>query len=359
MISISLCMIVKNEEEVLERCLSCVKEIADEIIIVDTGSADRTKEIAHQFTDKVYDFNWENDFSKARNFSFSKATKDYQLWLDADDIILDSEIDKILALKKVLNKNIDMVTMQYDTHFDSEGLPVLTSTRERLLRREKNYKWQDPVHECIPLNGNIFHSDIVITHRKSDKTSVADEKRNLKIYEELERKDHEFSPRQMYYFARELKDNGRYKKAAMYFTRFLDSKRGWIEDIIASCLALSDCYKKLGEKEKILPALTESFLYDSPRADICSEIGYYYMSLKNYKLAADWFLIALSVSDKEFRGFVLKDYLGFIPCIELCVCYYEMGEMERAKYYNSLAEKYKPDSETVKSNKEFFKEAEN
>ena len=70
-------MIVKNEEEVLARCLDCVLQFADEIIIVDTGSSDKTKEIASKYTDKVYDFEWCDDFSKARNYAFSKATMDY------------------------------------------------------------------------------------------------------------------------------------------------------------------------------------------------------------------------------------------------------------------------------------------
>ena len=74
MVSISLCMIVRNEEKVLGRCLSCVRGFANEIIIVDTGSTDRTKEIAFSFTDKVYDFKWKDDFAAARNFAFSKGT---------------------------------------------------------------------------------------------------------------------------------------------------------------------------------------------------------------------------------------------------------------------------------------------
>ena len=77
MATVSLCMIVKNEEKVLGRCLDSAKEIADEIIIVDTGSTDRTKEIAAEYTEKIYDFEWNDDFSAARNESFRKATKDY------------------------------------------------------------------------------------------------------------------------------------------------------------------------------------------------------------------------------------------------------------------------------------------
>ena len=76
MFTLSVCLIVKDEEEVLERCLNCVSQFADEIVVIDTGSKDKTVEIAKRFTNCVHSFQWENDFSKARNFSFSKATKD-------------------------------------------------------------------------------------------------------------------------------------------------------------------------------------------------------------------------------------------------------------------------------------------
>ena len=73
MIEISLCMIVKNEEKILTRCLDSVADLVDEIVIVDTGSTDATKKIAANYTDKIYDFTWVDDFSAARNFAFSKS----------------------------------------------------------------------------------------------------------------------------------------------------------------------------------------------------------------------------------------------------------------------------------------------
>ncbi len=109
MITISLCMIVKNEEDVLARCLECVHDIVDEIIIVDTGSEDSTKEIAKRYTKHIYDFPWIDDFSAARNFSFSKATMEYCMWLDADDILLEPDRIDLLKLKQSLTPAPDSV----------------------------------------------------------------------------------------------------------------------------------------------------------------------------------------------------------------------------------------------------------
>lgn len=88
----------KNEEEVLERCLNSLKGLMDEIIIVDTGSTDRTKEIAARYTDKIYDFSWCDDFAAARNFSFSKATQEYIYAPDADEVLDDTNRRRFMML---------------------------------------------------------------------------------------------------------------------------------------------------------------------------------------------------------------------------------------------------------------------
>ena len=104
---LSLCLIVKNEEEKLENFLLKLKPHVDEIIIVDTGSTDKTKEIALKFTSDVFDFSWNDDFSSARNFSISKATKDWILVLDPDETITENDLVKIKEITndKKINKN--------------------------------------------------------------------------------------------------------------------------------------------------------------------------------------------------------------------------------------------------------------
>ena len=176
--TISLCMIVKNEELVIGRCLESIKDVVDEIIIVDTGSTDNTKEIAKSYTNNIYDFKWINDFSAARNFSFSKASKDYIMWLDADDVILYEDKVKLQNLKESLNDEVDMVIMRYNVSFDKKGNPSFSYNRERLLKRSVGYLWSGQVHEAISQYGNIIYSDIAVSHKKI-KDSPID--RNLNI----------------------------------------------------------------------------------------------------------------------------------------------------------------------------------
>ena len=134
MVSVSLCMIVKNEEDVLERCLESAAELVDEIIIVDTGSTDRTKEIAARFTGQIYDFLWWDDFAAARNESFSHASMDYCMWLDADDVLLEEDQTSFLALKESLDPSVSVVMAPYHTGFDESGRVTFSYYRERLIK---------------------------------------------------------------------------------------------------------------------------------------------------------------------------------------------------------------------------------
>ena len=106
--SISLCMIVRDEERYLEQAIKSVWEIVDEIIIVDAGSLDRTVAIARKYTPNVFSYKWDNDFSKARNFALSKATKEWILVLDADEVI--SKEDHALIKELTKNKQYDAYT---------------------------------------------------------------------------------------------------------------------------------------------------------------------------------------------------------------------------------------------------------
>jgi len=355
MISISLAMIVKNEEKTIERCLNSVAHIMDEIIIVDTGSTDKTKELCKKYTDKVYDFEWIDDFSAARNYSYSLATKDYIMWLDADDILLPEEAEKLQELKASLSKDIDIVMMKYATGVDINGNISFSYYRERLSKREKDYLWKEPVHEYLNSFGKIYNSDITIIHAKPYEVK-RDTDRNIRIYENLIRQGIPLSARGQYYYARELKDHGRYEEAIEWFVRFLDSGKGWVEDNINACNELGKCYLLINKPGEALKTFYRSFLYNLPRAEICCQIAYYYQSIKDYKKAAFWFEFALTLPKPEGSwGFYQPDFWDYIPLIECAVCYDHLGEYEKAAEYNNRALSVRPDSLAALRNQEYFK----
>ncbi|MGX8852192.1 tetratricopeptide repeat-containing glycosyltransferase family 2 protein [Amedibacillus sp. YH-ame10] len=352
MISISVCMIVKNEEDVLARCLDCAKQIADEIIIVDTGSSDTTKQIAKEYTDNVYDFSWCEDFSKARNYSFSKATKDYCMWLDADDIILDEDIRKFQALKQSMNGTEDIVMMKYHTGFDEQGIPVFSYYRERLIKNDRTHVWEGVIHEVISLRGNIRYEEIAITHRK---VHVADPKRNIRIFENLIAQGVALSPREQFYYARELYYHQRYEDSYAMFETFLKGKQGWIENIIDACQMMGYCAYFMGQEEHALECFFKSFLYDTPRAELCCDIGKHFFDREHYKQAIFWYECALTAKRNDHSGaFVRGDCYGYIPSLQLCVCWWRLGDKDKAKEYNEKAGQYKPASKEVEKNRELF-----
>jgi GT2 family glycosyltransferase/Flp pilus assembly protein TadD/glycogen synthase/SAM-dependent methyltransferase len=164
--SLSICMIVKNEELSIAKCLMSVKPVADEIIVVDTGSADKTKAIASALGAKVFDFPWTSDFSEARNYSLSKASGGWILVLDADELVSPLDHDK---LKKLINSKAEksvaytMVTRNYTDQAGSRdwsanegryiheevGRGWIPSPKVRLFANDKRIKFVNPVHELV------------------------------------------------------------------------------------------------------------------------------------------------------------------------------------------------------------------
>ncbi|MGL4774147.1 MAG: glycosyltransferase [Clostridium sp.] len=163
---ISICIIVKNEEKNLEKCLLSLGKINQEIVIVDTGSTDRTKEIAYRYTEKVYDFKWCNDFSKARNFSISKSDNDWILVIDADEEIKNIDIKKIVKEIKSNNGKIGRIIRKNNFTRDGEGY-IYNEFVNRLFNKNM-YKYQGSIHEqLVRIDGSkieSFETSVVLEH---------------------------------------------------------------------------------------------------------------------------------------------------------------------------------------------------
>jgi len=351
MTTISLCLIVKNEQSTLANCLQSVREAVDEIVIVDTGSTDDTKAIAGWFTDRIFDFHWINDFSAARNYSFRQATGDYILWLDADDVLLDEDRHKLIRLKAEISPAVDAVSMIYHYAFDEFGNVTMSLRRNRLVKRINGFQWYGPVHEYLTVTGSILTSDIVVTHRRVHRQST----RNLTIFENRMQRGESFSPRDLYYFANELMDHGKWERAADMYERFLQTGQGWVEDVISSCLKLADIYARLQRPDKHLSYLWKTLDYDEPRAECCCRLGAYFLQNDRLEEAAFWYRLATKLEKpKDCWGFLYDAYWTWVPHLQLCVCYYRMGDFARAYYHNEMAGRYRPEDPYVLHNRRFL-----
>ncbi|GIP17374.1 beta 1,4 glucosyltransferase [Paenibacillus montaniterrae] len=350
MITISLCMIVRDEEETLERVLASVAGIADEINIVDTGSIDRTREIACRFTDRVFDYPWHDHFADARNFSFFQATQDYILWLDADDVIEEEDRQRFIALKQSLNPSIDHVIMPYKVGFDEAGKPTVVLRRTRLVRRDRHFLWEGAVHEDLAVYGTCLESDVCIIHRKQKPNTD----RNLQIYRKLQEKGEKFSVRDLFYFANELKDHQLDEEAVKEYKRMLDTGQGWKEDNIRACLNMAECYARLGDREKRFAALAHALMYEKPQPELACALGGFFWDEQQYDSAIFWYTVAIEGSQSEAMA-VWNEAIGtWFPHLQLCLCYSRLERYEEAFRHNELALRYHPTHPSLLYNRQYF-----
>ncbi|MCI7492351.1 MAG: glycosyltransferase family 2 protein [Lachnobacterium sp.] len=319
MISISLCMIVKNEAEILARCLDSLVGLMDEIIIVDTGSTDDTKEIARQYTDLVYDFSWCDDFAAARNFSFSKATKEYIYAPDADEVLDETNRRRFQILKSALLPEIEIVTMKYITPAKYNTVQNASSDiRPKLFKRLRTFTWINPVHETVRLDPIVYDSDIEIQHLPQSFHG----KRDFTI------------------FKRSIEKNGTLPKniTTMYAKELL--KCGSLDDLTEAVPFFEHIYAKEPDEESTcilaryyrLKDQTDKFFSIALKnvavngcSEVCSELGSYYLSKKNYDEASLWFYNAAF----ETKPVLDVETGGVIPLNGLAETYAQMANAKR------------------------------
>ncbi|HUO73916.1 MAG TPA: glycosyltransferase [Solirubrobacteraceae bacterium] len=168
-LTLSLCMIVRDEEEMLPRCLAAIKDAVDEIIIVDTGSTDRTIEIARSFGSTVIEREWTGSFADARNVSFDAATGDWVMYLDADEVLVSEDAERLRSVTgRVWREAFYLVETNY-TGEQGDGT-ALTHNAMRIFRNRPEYRFEGRLHEQIAqkLPGyvpeRIEHTSLRIEH---------------------------------------------------------------------------------------------------------------------------------------------------------------------------------------------------
>lgn len=332
MITLSLCMIVRNEEKILDRCLSGIAGLMDEIIIVDTGSMDRTREIAAAYTDKIYDFKWINDFSAARNFAFSKATKEYIYSADADEVIDEANRKKFLALKELLLPEIEIVQMYYSNqlkygtvyNYDREYRP-------KLFKRIRSFTWIDSIHETIRTEPVVFDSDIEIIHMQEESHAA----RDLAAFRNICKKEGELSSRLHNLYARELYiagDKEDFLKAEDYFESICMKEDVSFDKMKEAICVTARAARLRGDKLKFHKYAMKAVASEGC-SEICLELGHYYMDQEDYHEAVVWYYNAAFETESILDIRCSRDK----PLYGIAECYRQMGMEEEAKEYEKMA----------------------
>ena len=306
--TVSLCMIVKDEEKYLDGCLRSVCNHVDEIIIVDTGSTDKTVEIAKKYTDKIYFHKWENNFSKARNYSLSYATKDWILILDADEEMV-APVD--LSKSHLFPKEVDAIFMSVESAFDN-GLNTSVGNSIRMFRNNDGFSYDGIVHNTLRKGthkvnallsqGKLIHhgyNDPDTKHKKYDRT-VALLKEQIK----------------------ETPDD---PVPWHYLTNSYLSIRSMDKECVESGLKAEELFKKEGKGDKNI------------RLHNYYNLSVAYMRMNKFQESEKWSLELLSAHNAYLDGFgLLSDIYMATLQLEKCICYSEK--------YVTLLEAYQKDT---------------
>ena len=293
MVTISLCMIVKNEEAVLRRCLDSLTDIADEIIIADTGSTDNTKNIALEYTCNVYDYKWTGDFAAARNFVASKATKEYIYTADADEYLDEENREKVKRLKSILLPEIEIVQMLYCTPPElSTVYNYEKEYRPKLYKRLREFTWIDPIHETLRIDPVVYDSEIEVQHRPVSNHAG----RDLDAFASMFKEGRKLSKKLHHMYAMELFRSGTDKdfcNAAGTFMLTMEQDGRSMDEVKEAMCVLARYYRIKNDIAGFFGyALKDSIT--EPCAEICCELGMYYESTGDYKEASIWYQNALS-----------------------------------------------------------------
>lgn len=341
MFPVSVCIIAKNEEKKIERCLKSIAPYRFEIVLVDTGSTDRTKEIALKYTPNIYDFQWKNDFSAARNFSLSKASNPWIFMLDCDEWIESLDLEELQYFRKNLSDAAGSVTRINITGTPEN--PGETADRtERFFDRRK-YHYTGIIHEQLTpkfqnnfetflLNTTIGHDGYLMT----EKERLLKSERNITLLKK-QLEETPDNPYVLYQTGKGYEMIHDFKTACDYFKQAfhmkLNPELAYVQSLTFS---YTDSLLQTKQEKEALTLLPFLNTFEKS-ADASYYSGIIYYANKMYDSALDCFENALTFPSSRISG--ANSFLSYykIGCILSLI-----QEWETAKHYFLLCGDYPP-----------------
>lgn len=334
---LSLCVICKNEEEKIGRCISSVKDIVNEVIIVDTGSEDKTIEIAEQLGAKVFQIPWENDFAKAKNFAIEKAKGDWIIFLDADEYFTKESIGRIRGLiKETERRKKDCILCELLN--EDNGKITSSFKTNRIFKNDSRIRYKGKIHERLcKENGSMqmvdFLDQIRILHDGYSKEVIKEKNKSERnkqlLLEEL--KENPTSSDLYYYLMQismgELDKAWEYgNKAILYNSFHLLGAKVAVYDLL-----LNICGAALKDSQLTYELYNKAVQEDKTYPDFDFRYGTYLYKKEMYKESIPYFNLCLSKAE-VYEGPTLSIVRGSVIVVfELLEnAYLEQKQYEQA-----------------------------
>lgn len=344
---ISVCIITKNEENHLRECLKRIKDTGCEIVVTDTGSNDLSVEVARQFTDNVYTFEWCDDFSAARNFCISKASGDMILMLDTDEYI---QCCKIKQLERLLAENPKKVgRIEIENEYISNGVNMISVDKVSRLFDRRYFYYTGRIHEQLTrIDGSChqcFDAPIRVHHygyMGDEAYRKAKAERNLSLLmKELEATPKD--PYLMYQIGKSYYYVQNYNEAIKFFEMAIEEKIDlrleYVVDMVV-CYGYAMINTNQVQKAMMLEALYEDY---SKNADFLFVLALIYMKNGKFDLAVGLFLEATKCATCTVEG--VNSFSAFY---NIGVIYECLGDKKTALSYYGRCGNYLPAKEGIK-----------
>jgi len=331
---VSVCIIAKNEEQYIEQCLRKLLRYDMEIVVVDTGSTDKTKEIATRYTDKLFDFVWCDDFSAARNFAVSKASNNWILILDCDEYVQEMDVAKLRTCMQKYAKNVGVVEIRNVYTIEEGGVSKESIQIDEVPRfyNRNYYEYRFRIHEQITpkqldnydeLVLETFHLPIVIKHYGYDipkQEMMKKQERNLNLLLNSIGETEGMDDYIYFQIGQSYNVLGDYEKAMESYEMCLNINRNPEKRFLSICLeAYADCLVKVGNPDdayrlldmnrEYLKTTKLRYLFGKA-AYMCKDYGTALGFLTGVTDAADFEQLGENVFDTYVRIFSILNETG-------------------------------------------------